>query len=88
MADSHTLQTGAGLLQTGTVNKLKLYTFINKDSKRTGTAAKLAFQKPFLGFFKATQREDNRLSSKKKKKKKKHSKGVQLEIHSCSRLKT
>lgn len=83
VADSHTFQTGAGLLQTGTVNKLKLYTFINKDSKRAGIAAKLAFQKPFLGFFKATQWEDNRLFFKKEK----PSKGVQLEIHNCSRLK-
>lgn len=86
VADSHTFQTGAGLLQTGTVNKLKSYTFINKDSKRAGMAAKLAFLKPFLGFFKAAQWEDNRLFSKKKKKKK-PSKGVQLEILNCSRLK-
>lgn len=83
VADSHTFQTGAGLLQMGTVNKLKLYTFINKDSKRAGIAAKLAFQKSFLGFFKATQWEDNRLLAKKKKT---IPKGLQLEIHNCSRF--
>lgn len=42
VADSHTFQTGAGLLQTGTVDTLKLFTFINKDSNRAGIAAKIS----------------------------------------------